>query len=167
MVKRSVWMNPTPSRERTGTVSTAEREQHPSSGPANGRDEPLACILRALLAMLGSEREQGPTAVVGEIDLDGQHYTITRREPHTQRERATLSAREREIAAMVARGYTNDMIASVLDISTWTVRTHMRRTFSKLGVRSRGAMIARLVEDGVVEYDPRTPDWDRILSSGR
>lgn len=143
------------------------RESAVSPGPAV--EEPAVSILRALLAMLnaaGRDGEPSASAVVGEIELDGQQYTITRRRRHPARERVTLSAREREIAAMVARGYTNDMIASVLEISTWTVRTHMRRSFSKLGVRSRGAMIARLVDDGVVEYDPRTPDWDRILRSG-
>lgn len=56
----------------------------------------------------------------------------------------TLSPREQEIARMVAKGYPNKTIAAVLEISTWTVGTHLRRMFAKLGVNSRAAMIAQL-----------------------
>jgi DNA-binding CsgD family transcriptional regulator len=59
-----------------------------------------------------------------------------------------LSPREREIARMVAGGYTNKMIASVLDISLWTVSTHLRRIFAKLGVQTRAAMVALVVQGG-------------------
>jgi DNA-binding CsgD family transcriptional regulator len=55
-----------------------------------------------------------------------------------------LSPREQEIARMVASGYTNKQIASVLGISTWTVSTHLRRIFCKLDVGTRAAMVARL-----------------------
>jgi DNA-binding CsgD family transcriptional regulator len=47
---------------------------------------------------------------------------------------------------MVAKGYPNKMIAAVLDISPWTVCTHLRRIFAKLGVCSRAAMVARLAD---------------------
>jgi DNA-binding CsgD family transcriptional regulator len=56
-----------------------------------------------------------------------------------------LSPRELEIARLVARGATNRMIASVLEISTWTVSTHLRRIFAKLGVASRAEMVATLL----------------------
>jgi len=48
---------------------------------------------------------------------------------------------------MVAEGYPNKTIAAVLDISSWTVCTHMRRMFAKLNVRSRAAMVAKLLEE--------------------
>jgi len=38
----------------------------------------------------------------------------------------------------------------VLEISTWTVATHLRRIFAKVGVSSRAAMIARLLERGKI-----------------
>jgi DNA-binding CsgD family transcriptional regulator len=65
----------------------------------------------------------------------------------------TLSPRELEIARMVAKGYPNKSIASVLDISSWTVSSHLRRIFSKLGVTSRAAMVAQLLDE---ERSPRT-----------
>jgi DNA-binding CsgD family transcriptional regulator len=58
----------------------------------------------------------------------------------------SLSPREMEIARMVARGFTNKEIANVLDISSWTVSTHLRRVFSKLSVGTRAAMVARLMD---------------------
>jgi DNA-binding CsgD family transcriptional regulator len=71
-----------------------------------------------------------------------------------------LSPREREIARMVAKGYTNKTIAAVLEISSWTVDTHIRRIFGKVGVRSRSAMVAQLAATGVVGVeDDSTPDW--------
>ena len=70
-------------------------------------------------------------------------------------ERAPLSPREREIARMVAEGYPNKTIAAVLEISSWTVSTHLRRVFAKLGVRTRAAMVARVVEEGLIGERPR------------
>jgi DNA-binding CsgD family transcriptional regulator len=56
-----------------------------------------------------------------------------------------LSPREQEIARMVAQGYANKTIASVLEISTWTVASHLRRIYVKLQVSSRAAMATSLL----------------------
>lgn len=61
--------------------------------------------------------------------------------------RVTLSPRERQIALMVAHGRTNQAIATSLEISVWTVSTHLRRIFAKLAVSSRAEMVARLVSE--------------------
>ena len=45
---------------------------------------------------------------------------------------------------MVAQGYANKTIASVLEISSWTVASHLRRIFVKLQVSSRAAMATSL-----------------------
>jgi DNA-binding CsgD family transcriptional regulator len=71
--------------------------------------------------------------------------------PSPEMHHIPLSPREVEIARMVAKGLPNKTIAAVLDISTWTVGTHMRRVFAKLGVGSRAAMVARLAEFGIIE----------------
>ncbi len=57
-----------------------------------------------------------------------------------------LSPRECEIARLVARDLSNKEIAGVLEISTWTVATHLRRIFAKLRVHSKAAMVARISE---------------------
>jgi len=52
-----------------------------------------------------------------------------------------LTGRELQIANLVASGKVNKQIASELHISEWTVSTHLRRIFAKLGVSSRAAMV--------------------------
>jgi DNA-binding CsgD family transcriptional regulator len=64
-----------------------------------------------------------------------------------------LSPREQEIVRMVAKGHPNKIIADVLNISSWTVCTHLRRIFAKLGVGSRAAMVAQLLQVGVIAPD--------------
>ncbi len=49
----------------------------------------------------------------------------------------TLTRREEEVVALVARGLTNRDIAKELHLSEHTVATHLRRIFKKLGLRSR------------------------------
>jgi DNA-binding CsgD family transcriptional regulator len=82
--------------------------------------------------------------VILDVEVDGVRCLLLR-VPESQ---TALSPRELEIARMVAKGYPNKAIASVLEISSWTVASHLRRVFSKLGVSSRAAMVARLLEDG-------------------
>lgn len=57
-----------------------------------------------------------------------------------------LSQREIEIAILVSHGKVNKQIAHQLMISEYTVSTHMRRIFCKLGVSSRAAMVACLMD---------------------
>jgi DNA-binding CsgD family transcriptional regulator len=61
-------------------------------------------------------------------------------------EELPLSPRECEIARLVARGRTNKQIGTVLEISEWTVATHLRRMFAKLNVHSKAAMVARILD---------------------
>ena len=50
---------------------------------------------------------------------------------------AMLSAREREILALLSGGMSNKQIAHHLTISSNTVKFHLRTIYSKLGVRNR------------------------------
>lgn len=49
----------------------------------------------------------------------------------------TLSAREREILVLIARGDSNKHIARALDIADTTVKVHVQHIFRKLGLNSR------------------------------
>ena len=93
--------------------------------------------------------------VLLDTEVDGVRCLLVNLEPapvaesaETQRDKVVLSPREEEIARMVAAGYPNKTIAAVLDISSWTVGTHLRRVFAKLGVGSRAAMVASLIKKG-------------------
>ena len=50
---------------------------------------------------------------------------------------ASLTAREREIALLVAAGRTNREVAEQLVLSARTIEAHLRNVYGKLGVRSR------------------------------
>ena len=53
-----------------------------------------------------------------------------------------LSARELEVMSLIAGGHTNGEIAAHLFLAEKTVKNHVRRIYSKLGVDSRTAAIA-------------------------
>jgi DNA-binding CsgD family transcriptional regulator len=56
----------------------------------------------------------------------------------------TLTAREQEVAALVANGLTSKAIAGVLVLSPRTVESHLYRIFTKLGVSDRSELTALL-----------------------
>jgi DNA-binding CsgD family transcriptional regulator len=89
------------------------------------------------------------TAVVLDIRMDGVRYTLTRCF-QTEQPPITLSPREREVVRLVAKGLSNKTIAAVLDISPWTVSTHMRRIFTKLEVGSRAEMVTFALQAGLL-----------------
>jgi non-specific serine/threonine protein kinase len=64
-----------------------------------------------------------------------------------------LTAREREVAAWIARGLTNREIAEKLIISEWTADSHVRHILTKLGFRSRAQVAAWAIERGLTPPD--------------
>ncbi|MFC4592077.1 response regulator [Sphaerisporangium corydalis] len=61
-----------------------------------------------------------------------------------------LSAREREVLALVAKGTSNRDIAALLFISEATVKTHLTHIYGKLGVKDRAAAVAVAYERGIL-----------------
>ncbi len=103
-------------------------------------------------ADLSTERDDG---VILDADVEGIRCLLIRRPVSSVGATVRLSPREREIARMVAKGYPNKAIAAVLEISSWTVGTHLRHIFAKLGVSTRAAMVAKLPD--VTRIGPPIP----------
>jgi DNA-binding NarL/FixJ family response regulator len=61
-----------------------------------------------------------------------------------------LTAREREVLALVGRGLTNDEIGTRLYLSPLTAKTHVSRIMSKLGARDRVQLVVIAYETGLV-----------------
>ncbi|HXM65129.1 MAG TPA: helix-turn-helix transcriptional regulator [Candidatus Acidoferrum sp.] len=124
--------------------------------------EEIIRTLMGLIEIVSHERDAAESSgshteeVLVDTEVDGNRYLLVRmRRPGTGR--IQLSPREQEIVRMVAKGHPNKVIADVLNISSWTVCTHLRRIFAKLGVGSRAAMVAQLPELGVLGSEHRGP----------
>jgi DNA-binding CsgD family transcriptional regulator len=137
--------------------------EHAPEPPADANGD-LSDLVRGIVARLAASLGEDPAepvpAVKGpsehvlfDLDVDGERYLLIKIVPHEQGG-ASLSPREREIVRMVAHGHPNKVIAAVLNISAWTVCTHLRRIFAKLGVSSRAAMVAKAAEFGLVLEGP-------------
>ncbi|MEU3308475.1 response regulator transcription factor [Nocardiopsis sp. NPDC006832] len=61
-----------------------------------------------------------------------------------------LTAREREVLALVGQGLSNDEIARELVLSPATAKTHVSRTMVKLGVRDRAQLVVVAYETALV-----------------
>jgi ATP/maltotriose-dependent transcriptional regulator MalT len=55
----------------------------------------------------------------------------------------TLTARERDVLAMISQGFPNKRIARTLEISPETVKSHVKRIFSKLAASTRTEAVSR------------------------
>jgi non-specific serine/threonine protein kinase len=62
-----------------------------------------------------------------------------------------LTAREQEVAALVARGLTNYEIAERLVITRRTAEAHVTHILSKLGLRSRAQIALWAAQHGLVK----------------
>ncbi|MBB6731753.1 response regulator transcription factor [Cohnella zeiphila] len=65
----------------------------------------------------------------------------------------SLSDREREVLAWIAKGYSNKEIAERLIISVKTVETHKAHLMEKLGLRTRPDLVKYALKKGLLNFD--------------
>ena len=117
---------------------------------------PLETLIRELVAHArgrsgATHVNNSDAQILIDAQVDGIRCLVTQLEKHKPpQDLISFSPRESEIARMVANGYPNKTIAAVLEISSWTVCTHLRRMFAKLRVSSRAAMVARMMDIGLL-----------------
>jgi non-specific serine/threonine protein kinase len=89
-----------------------------------------------------STSRQGQTRPRAEDGRDGEKQRV---DPRIR----LLTLREREVAALIARGLTNRDIASQLVVTARTAETHVQNILNKLGFTSRTQIAAWAVECGL------------------
>ncbi|MFG3042263.1 LuxR C-terminal-related transcriptional regulator [Streptomyces sp. NPDC048330] len=99
------------------------------------------------------------TVALGGAVLPPQHTRIlmeTVRQHHTRPEvppaggSSQLTAREQQVLAAIASGWSNADIAVLLSVSLSTVKTHVTRIFRKVGIRKRVEAVALAYESGIL-----------------
>jgi DNA-binding CsgD family transcriptional regulator len=76
-----------------------------------------------------------------------------------------LTARERDILAMISQGLSNKRIARALKISPETVKSHVKRILSKLAVNTRSAAAFRAGSLGLLRLPASLPKENAIASA--
>jgi DNA-binding CsgD family transcriptional regulator len=62
-----------------------------------------------------------------------------------------VSSAELRVVRLVAQGHTNRQVAERLYLSTYTVGTHLKHVFDKVGITSRVELTRLAVEHGLGE----------------
>jgi len=112
-------------------------------GPAN----PLPTVTRPVRTALG--RFVAVAVRAGEPLAPAQAMVVLQRVTATDEElrrRYGLTAREVEVARLLAQGKRNADVAAALEISPYTARRHTERVLLKLGARTRAEVAGRLGE---------------------
>jgi DNA-binding NarL/FixJ family response regulator len=116
------------------------------------KDSPRHDLIAAVRAAAAGDALLAPSVTRRLIEA------FARRPPETSpspSQLASLTARERDVLLLLARGRSNAEIASVLFVSEATVKTHVGNLLAKLGLRDRVQAVVLAYETGIVV--PGTP----------
>ena len=113
-----------------------------------GKNVEPADLVHAIRVVAGGEALLSPAATRGLIS----HF-LNQPVPNAlpaALDLAVLTDREREVLSLVAYGLSNDEIADRLCLSPLTVKSHINRAMSKLGVRDRAQLVVVAYQSGLV-----------------
>jgi DNA-binding CsgD family transcriptional regulator len=110
-----------------------------------------------LHASLPGPQDHGRIAIVIERATGTRSATV-------RLEAFGATAREREVATLLARGLSRAEMAETLVVSPHTVEDHVRNLYEKVGVASRQELVARVFLD---EYLPEVVRQTPLTSHGR
>jgi len=111
------------------------------------KDSPRAELIAAVRAAAAGNALLAPTVTRRLIEA------FARRPPEAAPSPArlgSLTAREREVLVLLARGRSNTEVAAALFVSEATVKTHVGNLLAKLGLRDRVQAVILAYETGIV-----------------
>ncbi len=114
------------------------------------RPEDLLAAVHAVAAGEGHLDTAVTAAVLG-------HFRTHRASRRDDALLATLTAREREVLVLLARGLSNAEVATELVVAVGTVKAHVASVLAKLDVRDRVQAVVTAYETGLVEAEWRAP----------
>jgi DNA-binding NarL/FixJ family response regulator len=110
------------------------------------KDTPPEDLVRAIRVVAAGDALLAPSVTRRLIE----DVSRTRAQPVVPPGMATLTDREREVLGLVARGLSNAEIAGALVLGETTVKTHVGRVLTKLGLRDRVQVVVLAYESGLV-----------------
>jgi len=111
------------------------------------KDSPRADLIAAVHAAAAGQAMLAPTVTRRLIEAFARRPPATSPAPSRL---ASLTAREREVLVLMARGASNAEIAAALFVSEATVKTHVGNVLAKLGLRDRVQAVILAYETGIV-----------------
>ncbi|AVV41232.1 response regulator transcription factor [Streptomyces sp. ID05-04B] len=136
-------------------LTTFDLDEYAFSGLKAGasgfmlKDVPPGELLAAIRSVHSGDAVVAPSTTRRLLDRFAPMLPATGGEPrHKELER--LTEREREVMVLVAQGLSNGEIAARLVLSEATVKTHVGRILTKLGLRDRVQVVVLAYETGLV-----------------
>jgi DNA-binding NarL/FixJ family response regulator len=117
-----------------------------------GKGVEPAVLLEAIRTVAAGESLLSPAATTAVIERFLSQAPLPRHDFQTDID--ALTAREREITALVGAGLSNHEIAERLFISPATAKTHVNRAMMKVNARDRAQLVVYAYETGLVK--PKT-----------
>jgi DNA-binding NarL/FixJ family response regulator len=114
------------------------------------KDDPPEQLIAAVRTVASGDALLSPAITKRVID---EFARIPR--PKPPKELDDLSARERDVFQLIARGMSNAQIGQELFISETTVKTHVTHILSKLGLHDRVQAVVLAYQTGVFDADVR------------
>ncbi|MDG4820800.1 response regulator transcription factor [Asanoa sp. WMMD1127] len=118
------------------------------------KDTPPERLLAAVSTVAAGDMLFAPSVTRRLIEAYTPH--IADQPPHAELD--GLTAREREVVRLVGKGLSNAEIAGALVISEATVKTHLNRAMTKLGLANRAQAVVVAYETGLVTPRARPMD---------
>ncbi|MFN8122081.1 MAG: response regulator transcription factor [Thermoleophilia bacterium] len=141
-----------PGAPRVLVLTTFDLDEHVAAAIGAGasgfllKDAGRRQLAEAIRVVAAGDALLAPSVTRRLLERFGGHLSP----PARPQELDALTEREAEVLVLVGRGLSNTEIAALLFISEPTVKTHVSRVFTKLGLRDRVQAVVFAYEHGLV-----------------
>lgn len=105
-------------------------------------------LISAILTVVAGQTYLSPQVTSIVVEEHGRHLSVADSSVFS-----LLTAREREVLQLIAKGKTTKEIASILGVSVKTVETHRQHIVKKLGLRSVAELTRYALREGLTSLE--------------